>query len=256
MDYGDFIRDSFSFMKEGVFGNTGRWLRLVLATLIIGIPLNGYVMRIYRGPATAPEADRWGNLFIDGLKLLVVGLIYAIPIFVLSAIIYLPVWSGLVRMMQGDPSARASFAHWAPNPGLLALLYIFEIAIAIIVPVAQIRFARTGSFAEAFNFGAILETIGKIGWLFYILAIIIIAIVVGLPVGILIFIFALIAGLTFVLSGMSMAVLFGWIAVAVIIGLLLMPLITVFQARYMTRVYESATPAVPVVQVPPAVPAE
>ena len=256
MDYGDIIRDSFSFMKEGVFGNTGRWLRLVLASVIIGIPLNGYVMRIYRGPATAPEVDGWGNLFVDGLKLLVIGLIYAIPIIVLNILIYLPVYGGLVRVMQGDPSARAAFAGWAPNPGLLALLYIFDIAIAILVPVAQIRFARTGSFAEAFNFGAILDTIGRIGWLFYILALIIIAIVVGIPVGILVFIFILLAGITVVLSGMSMAVLFCWIAAAVIIGLFLLPLIAVFQARYITRVYDSATPAVPAAPVPPVVPAE
>ena len=28
-----------------------------------------------------PEVDTWGTLFIDGLKLMIVGLLYAIPVF-------------------------------------------------------------------------------------------------------------------------------------------------------------------------------
>ncbi|HUH79506.1 MAG TPA: DUF4013 domain-containing protein [Methanoregula sp.] len=254
MDYGEITRDAFSFMKEGVFANTGRWLRLILAAIIIGIPLNGYAMRIYRGPPAAPEVDRWGNLFIDGLKLLVVGLIYAIPIILLSLVIYWPVYGGLMRMMQGDPSAKAALANWAPNPGLLALLYIVEIIIAIIVPIAQIRFARSGSFAEAFNFGAILETIGSIGWLRYILALIFIALIIGIPVGILFIAFIVLAGIAIAVSRFSIGVILGCIAVAVIVGLLLIPLITVFQARYMTRVYDSASPPVPAAQASPASP--
>ncbi len=67
--------------------------------------------------------------------------------------------------------------------GILAvILIIVAIIIGLISPIGIIRFARTGKFGEAFNFGEILATIKKIGWLSYILAFIIVAIVVGIPV--------------------------------------------------------------------------
>jgi Protein of unknown function (DUF4013) len=88
MDFGLILDDTFAFTKQGVFENTDRWLKLILAILCLGIPLNGYVIRIYRGEQSAPDVDNWGSLFVDGLKLMLLGLVYAIPIFVLYAIIY------------------------------------------------------------------------------------------------------------------------------------------------------------------------
>ena len=57
--------------------------------------------------------------------------------------------------------------------------------------------------------------------------------------------FIIVAGLAVVVSGFNIGVLICAIAAAVILFLILAPLFTVFQARYMTRVYESAEPAVP-----------
>ena len=48
------LDDAFAFTKQGIFENTDRWLKLILAILCLGIPLNGYVMRIYRGIQPAP----------------------------------------------------------------------------------------------------------------------------------------------------------------------------------------------------------
>jgi hypothetical protein len=79
MNFGAILDDSFAYTKQGVFKNANRWLKLILAILCLGIPINGYVMRIYRGDHPAPEVDNWGTLFVDGLKLMIVGLIYTIP---------------------------------------------------------------------------------------------------------------------------------------------------------------------------------
>ena len=108
------------------------------------------------------------------------------------------------------------------------------------MPVAAIRFARTASFSEAFNFGAILETIKKIGWINYLIALILIAVVIAIPVCIIIFGMILIGGISMVMLGGNTATLFGFIAAAILIILTLAPLFSVFQARYMTRVYDSA----------------
>ncbi|MEN6443272.1 MAG: DUF4013 domain-containing protein [Methanoregula sp.] len=242
MDYGEMIHDAFAYARDGIFKNAGRWLRLILAIICLGIPLNGYVMRIYRGVQPAPDVDNWGTLFVDGIKLIIVGLIYAIPIIILWIIIYARM---IMAVVSGDFTrvGPAMMSGWAPNLALLVVMYVIEIVIAIIVPIASIRFARTNSFSEAFNFGEIIGYIGKIGWLNYILALIIVALVIGIPVGILIFAFVLIAGVSLFALGASTVAILAWIIVLVLVLLIIMPLVSVFQARYVTRVYDSIKPA-------------
>jgi hypothetical protein len=195
MDFADMLGDAYAYTKEGVLGNTNRWLKLILAIICLGLPFNGYVMRVYRGITPAPDVDQWGMLFFDGLKLLVMGIIYAIPLMILWVLIYgsmfLAIFSGSM-----DETAMAAFA---PNLFLMLLFYLVEIAVAVILPVAYIRFARTGTFSDAFNFSAIIETIGKIGWLNYIVALVLVSIVIGIPVFILIFGIILVAGATLLL---------------------------------------------------------
>ena len=245
MDYGNLVGDAFSYTKEGIVLNAGRWLKLILAVILIGIPLNGYVMRIYRGTKAAPEVDNWGTLVVDGLKLLIVGLIYAIPIIVLWFLAY---GSIVLMALKGNFSeiSSAITAGWAPNIGLVLLIDLLEIVIAVFVPIALIRFARLGSFAEAFNFSAILKTIGKIGWINYILAIIFISILIAIPIVIIVVAFIIVAALAIAASGSSFGAIACIIAAAVIVFLILAPLFAVLQARYMTRVYENAD-AVPMV---------
>ena len=115
------------------------------------------------------------------------------------------------------------------SAGILAVIMIIvAIIIALISPIGIIRFARTGKFGEAFNFGEIFATIKKIGWLSYILALIIVAIVVGIPVLVLwVILIALIIALPII-----------GVVIAGIILLIVLPIIAVFEARYFTQVYE------------------
>ncbi len=236
MDYGNVLNDAFGYTKEGIFGRADRWMKLILAIICIGIPMNGYVMRIYRGAVPAPEVDQWGTLFIDGLKLVVVGIIYAIPMMIIWAFLY---GSMLLAVMAANMQA---VQNWSPNLGLTLVLYIVEIIVGILMPIAAIRFARMGSFSEAFNFGAILETIKKIGWINYIIALILVTIVIAIPICIIIFGLIILGGISIVMLGGGSGALIGFIAAAILIILILAPLFSVFQARYMTRVYDSAAP--------------
>ena len=239
MEFGALLDDAFTYTKEGVFGNMNRWASLILATICLGIPMNGYLMRIYRGATPAPEVDQWGTLFMDGLKLIVVGIIYAIPIMIIWAFIY----GGMVLTAITGTMSSAALESWSPNLGLMALLYVVEIIIGIIMPVASIRFARTGSFSEAFNFSAILETIGKIGWITYLIALIIVAIVIGIPIFIIVIGFIVAAGAAVFLLGGGMIAFLGALVAFVLVLLILAPIFSVFQARYLTKVYDSAVPA-------------
>ena len=144
----------------------------------------------------------------------------------------------LTRGQMDDPAVAA----FAPNLVLMILMYIIEIIVGIIMPVASIRFARTGSFSEAFNFSAILETIGKIGWINYIIALILVSLVIAIPICILVVAIILIAGATIFLLKGGLVALLGFILCGILLILVLAPLFGVFQARYMTQVYDSAAP--------------
>jgi len=219
------LGESFDYTKDGVIGKMDRWLKLVIATIILAIPLYGYVMRIYKGTKPAPEVDDWGRLFIDGILLLIVSFIYAIPVLILE---FLMLGSaGYAVAMSGDPSAAMTGMMGA---GILFIVFIIvAIIIGLLVPMAMVRFSRTGSFGEAFNFGAILGHIGKIGWVNYIVALIIGAIVVGIPVMI----------LWFILIALMIAIPIIGLVIAAVVFLAVIPLITVFQTRYITQIYDT-----------------
>src|SRR5208283_2879717 len=225
MDYGAMIGNSFTYVKEGIIDRVNTWLLLIIATLILAIPLMGYIMSVYRGTKPAPEVDGWSKLFVDGILLLIVGFIYAIPIIILE---FLVIGATFVPQMGSNPTAAMTGLAGA---GILAvILIIVAIIIAIIAPIGIIRFARSGNFGDAFNFGEIIATIKKIGWLSYILALIIVTIVVGIPVLILwVILMALIIALPIV-----------GLLIAGIILLIVLPIIEVFEARFLTQVYESA----------------
>ena len=101
--------------------------------------------------------------------------------------------------------------------GVIILLVVAFI-VGLISTIAQVRFARTGSFGEAFNFGEILAHIGRIGWMNYIIALIIMVVIVG------------------IVEVVCMAIPF----IGLILLLILLPGIILFSSRYITLVYDSA----------------
>ena len=113
----------------------------------------------------------------------IVGIVYTIPILIVWILAY---GSMLMGLLSGSLNTSA-MDNWTPDLGLTLLMYVIEIIVAIILPVASIRFARTSSFSEAFNFSAIVDTIKKIGWINYLVAIVLIAVIIGIPTCILIF---------------------------------------------------------------------
>jgi hypothetical protein len=188
MDYGSMLSDSFQYAKDCVWGNARRWFLLLVSMIIFPFIL-GYTVRIYRRDKPAPELEQWGSMFVDGLKLFIIELLYAAPVILLFIIAFLPFFTVLVYAGLFTPNAAGmtdiqAEAFFAAHPeilsslGIMLVLIIVAVILAIIIGifsfVGTIRFARTGSIAEGFNFTAILGTIRKIGWINYLLALIII----------------------------------------------------------------------------------
>lgn len=226
MDYGSLISGSFKYTKDALWGKWGRWITLIVLSLIqvftlFLIPLyNGYIVRVLAGRRPAPDIDEWGRLFIDGWKWNVISLIYMIP-----AILVLAYFGGLAAISavaaQGatDPEAWAPAVAAAVSGILLAALV--AILISFVALFAVVRFAHTGRFGEAFNFGAIFAHIGRIGWGSWILAVIIL-ILIGVVYGV-------------VVGLIGSIPILGWI-----INLFLGVAFGIFHARYLAGAYESA----------------
>ncbi|MDD3858220.1 MAG: DUF4013 domain-containing protein [Methanoculleus sp.] len=209
MDYGNMLSDSFSYAKDAVWGKWVQWILLAISTIIFPL-IMGYMVRIYSGVKPAPEPGNWVGMFIDGLKLLIIGIIYAIPLFIVMAIFIIPAG------MMNDPLA----ALGTIGIGLLIMLVV-GFLISLISAIGVIRFAQKDSMGQAFAFGAILEHIGKIGWGSYIIAIIVL-VIAGFVFG-------------FIASILGMIPVLGWLLM-----LFLYPVWYIFAARYMTLIYESA----------------
>lgn len=177
----------------------------------------GYLMEITRGARVVPELDDYGRLFFDGVKLIVVGLIYAIPLFIVYALIL----GATVALMGSGSDTGAVAGIGTMMIGFLVIL-ILGVMIALFEVIGSIRLARTDSIGEVFNFSAILAHIGRIGWGSYIVALIVLYLVL--------FVFFIAMAILGVLTfGLGFLLFFA-----------LAPAFSIFVARYVTRIYDSA----------------
>jgi hypothetical protein len=218
LDIGKAVGDSFEYAQEGLVGKWTKWFLLFVSCIIFPLFL-GYMMRIYRGATPSPEPDDWGTMFIDGIRLLIVGIIYALPVIILEIFI---IGSAGLALLMGAP--RQSL-HPGAVLGLIGavivgvlVLLVVGLIIGLIATIAFVRFARTSSFGEAFNFGAILATIGRIGWITYIFALFVIVLIIGI-----IKVICLVIPI-----------------IGIVLLLILVPLLGMFFARYITLLYDSA----------------
>jgi Protein of unknown function (DUF4013) len=216
MDFGNMLGDSFAYAKDAVLGKWKEWLLLIVATILLTIPLMGYTLRVLRGEKPAPEVTGWGTLFVDGIKYLVIAIIWAIPCLI---VLVLALGSFIAAIVSGNTEAAMGFLGGA----ILGLLVFLVVAIitSLLATIGIVRFARTGSMGEAFSIGAILATIGKIGWGTYILALIVLFIVQFI-VAIALAVFGLIPFL------------------GIIVEIIFLGPISVFEARYICQLYDAA----------------
>jgi hypothetical protein len=213
MEIGEMLSESFEYTKEGLVGKWMKWILLIVCTIIFPL-IYGYILKIFRGEKPAPEIDDWVGMFIDGIKMFVIYLVYMIPVIIVMA---LTAGGAIVGFSSGDFSAVAA--------GGVFIGVIISVLLALVILlfgiIGIIRFARMDAFGEAFNIGAIMETIGRIGWGSYIINLIILYIVL--------FIFSFIVGI------LTAIPIIGWI-----LYLFALPAISIFSARYLTLLYESA----------------
>lgn len=213
MDIGEMLGSSFTYAKEGLVGEWKRWALLLISTIIFPL-LYGYLLRIYRGAVPAPDPDDWVKMFVDGILMIVIGIIYAIPVIIVAAVLL----GASIFALVANPESAAGMGGMIV--GVLVTL-ILALIISLISSFALIRFAREGKFGEAFNLKAILAVISQVGWLHYFVAVLVFGII----------------------STVIMMVLQFIPFIGIILYFIALPFIAVWSARYLTLIYESGAPA-------------
>ncbi|MFH0848895.1 MAG: DUF4013 domain-containing protein [archaeon] len=226
MDLTENLNNSFEYAKK-LFSDFGR---LILLIILNAIPLvnwivTGYACRVLRESPESrepPRLENYGDLFVEGAKVLIVSVIYMIVplILILSG-----AGSFMAAMMGGGPDfmrdMRPTGAILFSGVGLTLVLIgaLLAFAILIILAVAIAHMIRTGQFGKAFAFHEVLNIIQKIGWGKY-LGWVVLAAVVSVAVG--------------MLTGSIPAV--GWLIHAII-----SPALTVFFFRSLALLYSDGT---------------
>ncbi len=175
------------------------WVKIIILGIILIIPiLNfiglGYYLKIIKstlaGSDELPDFERIGELFIDGIKILVVGIIYAIVPLIFYALSF--VFPGLEFL-------------------IIAAIFVIIISIFAYMGIANMAYYDS-EISAALRYREILDRIAAIGWgnyiLWWIVLMIIITVagfIIGIVGGILLF---FVLGFLIFLVGYSYLVIF------------------------------------------------
>lgn len=127
------------------------WVLLIPLILAFAI-LSGYmveiVRRVIRGDLNQlPEWDNWGTLIADGLKSLIIGIVYALPGILISICLGIP---GGVLTENGE-GIGALFSVTAS-----CLSFVWTIIMLVLLPAAIAFWVARDDLGAAFRFGEII----------------------------------------------------------------------------------------------------
>ncbi len=140
----NYLKDSDDAVKTVLVGG----LLVIFGFLIIpALIVQGYTIRVLRrvsaGDTEAPEFGDWGKLTVDGLKAIVIVLVYSL----------VPAIFALVFVGGG-----ATLTDSAPVIGGLVVLvgslltFVAGLAVWYVVPAALVRFAEAGTMGSGFEY--------------------------------------------------------------------------------------------------------
>jgi hypothetical protein len=165
MDFGK----SFSFVFEDeqwitkiliaaailLLGVLFSWMLLIPLILALAL-LGGYSVAITRQVIGGdleglPEWDDWGSLLADGLKVIVIGIVYALPIILISICLGIPIGA-----LSEDAAGVSSFFSLL----LSCFSLLYAIALSIVLPAAIAFYVAEDDLGAAFRFGEVFRFVG------------------------------------------------------------------------------------------------
>ncbi|MGC8935984.1 MAG: DUF4013 domain-containing protein [Candidatus Methanomethylicaceae archaeon] len=195
---------------------------------LIAIGYYGRVIKDKSESKTPPILHGFWDLFVDGLKAITAGLIWAIPVIILFLVTFIPVFRALRWEHMMTYATQPMILLRVASFILVLLTFVVAFLISIVAGIGIVHMFKTDSFGKAFAVGEIITIINKIGLMRYLFWLIV-AVVLGM-----------------VVSVFGMIPMIGWI-ISDLLGILLL----IFLARSIGLMYDYAVaPVVPQPQPP------
>ena len=119
---------------------------IVAAALIAGYSFE-ITRRVIQGdPNPLPEWDNWGKLISEGIQVIVIGIVYALPAIIVSLCLGIP-----AGIFADQAEGVTSFLSVVSS----CLNVLWSIVVSIVLPAAIAFFAAEGELGAAFRFGEI-----------------------------------------------------------------------------------------------------
>lgn len=171
--------NSESWLKTVIIGGIFVFLSFLFLPAFL---VYGYVVRVIErtesGQTTPPVFDDWGDLFVDGIKAWLVGIVYMLVPIVVAA---LTIGGALVSLaVDGNVGLTAGGLLFG-----LAISAVLTLLFGYIAVAAVVNFAREQRFGAAFDFGVLRQIVFHreyaLAWLVSVAVLIAAGIVGSLP---------------------------------------------------------------------------
>ncbi|OPX63799.1 MULTISPECIES: DUF4013 domain-containing protein [unclassified Methanoregula] len=207
---------------------------MFLLILLLSSFYEGFMVHVMnKDPELPAFPDPW-LLFGSGIRYTVIYFLY----FLIPMLLVLATIAAAVLPLVNGPSTNTTATQMEMMLTMLggfALAFLSAVILSLFWIIGIVRFARTGSVSEAFNFSGILSTIGRIGWGFYIMALLILAILL-IVFNVVVFVIQTILGIIPLIGVVFTLIM---LLIQVILG----PFIAIFIHRYFSILYDCAEPA-------------
>ncbi len=158
------IGKAFSFVTE----DPDALKKILIGGIISMIPIvnfaaMGYVVAVIRrvandDPYPLPEWDNFGLYFSEGFKVLVGLFVYFLPVTLLMFVFMIIM--ALAGGFNGDIDAQSADMVFGGSVFLLqCVMFIYALAVSILLPAAFARFAEEGTIGSMLQFGKIFAFI-------------------------------------------------------------------------------------------------
>lgn len=177
-----FPRQNDDWVRNVLIGGVLVLLSFLLVPVFL---VYGYLARVLRassrGDPTAPDFDEWGDLFVEGVTLVVVSLVYLVVPLVLTVL-----FAAVVGALTLD---FESVGGGGPA-GILGLLAVLVIPVVwllgvYLLPAAMTNVARERSFGAAFDVDALGAAAGSGDYFVAVLLAVVVSLVLGAIAGLL-----------------------------------------------------------------------
>ena len=142
---------------------------LISLVPILNFAMTGYMIQIVRNlmdgaPEPLPNWDDLGKKFKDGVMLVLAGLVYALPVILLSCLPLGVLTIPAALSGSGDTQGIADALTGVGSVlmvGMSCLFVVYGLVLSVIFPAIYVNYAKEGTFASCFQLREVFNMIGK-----------------------------------------------------------------------------------------------